>query len=274
MADKVKRRLTTIMCADVKSYSSLMEKDETRTLRRLKDYRGSMFGFVERHDGRVVNTWGDAVIAEFSSVVESVQCAIEIQRELAARNQTLSEAEQMWFRIGINLGDVMVEGDDIYGEGVNVASRLQELADPGGITISSTTYDQVRNKLSIGFDFIGTPPMKNISEPIPSYRIMLDGYKAPNIRRSPTEKSTPYTNGPDSLLDAIPALPSEKQVSNWLAKGRNWYNSQSKTMRTAVNISGGLVALDLVTGGGVWFFWPVAVIMGIAWFRERGKSRK
>src|SRR5215510_11105885 len=137
MTTKVKRRLTSILCADVKSYARMMESDEARTIGTLRQYRKAMDALIERHDGRTINTWGDAVIAEFASVVEAVLCAIEIQRELAIHNSGLPEGEQMWFRIGINLGDVMVENDDLYGEGVNIASRLQELAEPGGILISA-----------------------------------------------------------------------------------------------------------------------------------------
>ncbi len=179
MTTKVKRRLTSILCADVKSYSRLMENDETRTIGTLRQYRAAMDALVERHEGRTINTWGDAVIAEFSSVVEAVQCAIEVQRELAARNRELPEAEQMWFRIGINLGDVMVENDDLYGEGVNIAARLQELAEPGGILISGPVYDMVRNKMSVGFEHLGQQAVKNVTEPVISYRIVLDGEARP-----------------------------------------------------------------------------------------------
>lgn len=145
--DKVKRRLTTVLCADVYGYSRLMEADETGTLETLRRYRTAIARLVERHDGRIVNTWGDAVIAEFASVVEAVQCAVEIQQEIASQAST--QASPMQFRIGINLGDVMVDGSDIYGDGVNIASRLQELAEPGGVVISSSVYDQVHNKLSV-----------------------------------------------------------------------------------------------------------------------------
>ena len=179
MTTKVKRRLTSILCADVKSYSRLMENDETRTIGTLRQYRAAMDALVERHEGRTINTWGDAVIAEFSSVVEAVLCAVEVQRELAARNRALPEAEQMWFRIGINLGDVMVENDDLYGEGVNIAARLQELAEPGGILISGPVYDLVRNKLSVGFEHLGQQAVKNVTEPVISYRIVLDGEGRP-----------------------------------------------------------------------------------------------
>src|ERR1051325_1197745 len=179
MTTKVKRRLTSILCADAKSYARLMESDETRTIGTLRRYRAAMDALIERHEGRTINTWGDATIAEFVSVVEAVQCAIEIQRELAGQNRALPEAEQMWFRIGINLGDVMVENDDLYGEGVNIAARLQELAEPGGILISGPVYDLVRNKLTIGFDYLGQQALKNVPEPVASYRIMLDGEARP-----------------------------------------------------------------------------------------------
>src|SRR5215813_14566447 len=175
MTTKVKRRLTSILCADAKSYARMMESDEARTIGTLRQYRKAMDALIERHDGRTINTWGDAVIAEFASVVEAVLCAIEIQRELAVHNSGLPEGEQMWFRIGINLGDVMVENDDLYGEGVNIAARLQELAEPGGILISGPVYDLVRNKLTVGFDYLGQQAVKNVTEPVPSYRIMLDG---------------------------------------------------------------------------------------------------
>ena len=129
--DKVKRRLTTVLCADVHGYSRLMGADEAGTLGTLRRYRSAIAALVERHDGRIVNTWGDAVIAEFASVVEAVQCAVEIQQEISNQDSDPTHAHQMRFRIGINLGDVMVDGSDIFGDGVNIAARLQELAEPG-----------------------------------------------------------------------------------------------------------------------------------------------
>src|SRR6185436_9865805 len=174
MTDKVKRRLTTVLCADVHGYSRLMEADEAGTLAELRRRRTAMTRLVERHDGRIVNTWGDAVIAEFASVVEAVQCAIEVQQEVSSEEAAPSSAQRMRFRIGINLGDVMVDGDDIYGDGVNIASRLQELAEPGGIVISGPVYDQVRNKLSVGFDSLGPQQMKNVA-PVVSYRVAMIG---------------------------------------------------------------------------------------------------
>ena len=124
-----------------------------------------MATLIERHEGRVVNTWRDAIIAEFSSVVEAVRCAIETQQELSSHNGALPEEQRMNFRIGINIGDVMLEGDDVYGDGVNIAARLQELAEPAGILISGPVYDQVHNKLSIGFERLGEKNLKNVAHP-------------------------------------------------------------------------------------------------------------
>ena len=178
MSEAVHRKLTTIFCADVVGYSRLMEGDEVATLETLKAYRRAMAGLIERHEGRVVSTTGDALLAEFASVVEAVQCAAEVQRELGTRNAGLGEERRMDYRIGINLGDVIVEGDDLYGEGVNIAARLQSLAEPGGVNISGTVYDQVRNKLSLGYQFIGAQSVKNITEQVPVYRVQLEAHGA------------------------------------------------------------------------------------------------
>jgi adenylate cyclase len=188
--DKVKRRLTTVLCADVHGYSRLMEADEAGTLGTLRRSRTAIAGLVARHDGRIVNTWGDAVIAEFASVVEAVQCAVEIQQEISSQDPDPPQAHRMRFRIGINLGDVMVEGSDIYGDGVNIAARLQELAEPGGVVVSSTVYDQVHNKLSVGFDCLGQQPMKNVAS-VTSYRVTMSGGQAAGRRSLPADDSPP-----------------------------------------------------------------------------------
>lgn len=151
-----------------------MGADEHGTLKRLKECRELIQAFIERHRGRVVSWSGDAVLADFSSVVESVQCAVEIQRELKAQNDTVPERERMDFRIGINLGDVMIDDHDIFGEGVNIASRLQSLATPGGILISGSVHDQVKNKLALGFNFMGHQQVKNISEQVPVFVVAHD----------------------------------------------------------------------------------------------------
>ena len=172
------RKLTTILAADVAGYSAMMGRDEPRTLARLKASREMMAGEIERHRGRVVGTSGDSILAEFPSVVNAVECAVRMQRDLAERNAGLRETERMLFRIGINLGDVMVDGGDLFGEGVNVAARLEALAEPGGILISGAVFDQVRTKLALGFDFLGPQAVKNISDPVPAWRVLLDGGSA------------------------------------------------------------------------------------------------
>ena len=244
MTTKVKRRLTSILCADVKSYSRLMESDETRTIGTLRQYRAAMDALVERHDGRTINTWGDAVIAEFTSVVEAVQCAIEVQRELAVRNRTLPEAEQMWFRIGINLGDVMVENDDLYGEGVNIAARLQELAEPGGILISGTVYDLVRNKLSVGFEHLGQQAVKNVTEPVISYRIVLDG------------EGRPAMTAPVPQAAAVGAQPHGLAARAW-----SRFCALPRPVRATLVLILFLFVIDMSDGlEDIWFHWPAAAL--------------
>ena len=177
----MKRKLTTIFCADVSGYSRMMGADEARTLTTLKEYRQAIEGFIARHHGRVVSWSGDGLLAEFASVVEAVQCAAEVQRELKARNASRDENLRMSFRIGINLGDVMADGDDIFGEGVNIAARLQQMASPGGILVSSPVYDQVRGKLSMGFAALGNQSVKNIAGEIAIYAVTMDGV-APHVQ--------------------------------------------------------------------------------------------
>ncbi|MEQ1755046.1 MAG: RDD family protein [Micropepsaceae bacterium] len=172
MTHTVKRKLTTIFCADVVGYSKLMGADEHGTLVRLKQCRELIEAFIQRHHGRVVSWSGDAVLADFSSVVESVQCAVEIQRELKAQNETIDASQKMAFRIGVNLGDVMIDDHDIFGEGVNIASRLQGLAPPGGILISGSVHDQIKNKLALGYNFLGNQQVKNIADQVPTFVVL------------------------------------------------------------------------------------------------------
>src|SRR5262252_394291 len=221
MTDKVKRRLTTILCADVHGYSRLMETDEAGTLATLRNYRAAMTGLVERHDGRIVNTWGDAVIAEFASVVEAVQCAVEIQQEVSNQDSGLPQADRMRFRIGINLGDVMVDGSDIYGDGVNIAARLQEFAEPGDVVVSGSVYDQVHNKLSLGFDCLGQQQMKNLVAPVMSYRVAMSGRAGGRLSFSARESSAPQAEGAAATQAGTPSLPDGRgllrRLSDWFA---------------------------------------------------------
>ncbi len=170
--ESVKRKLTTILAADVEGYSRLMSADEEATLKTLKSYREIIDGLIGKHDGRIFGTGGDSVIAEFGSPVEAVRCAITMQEELRIRNAELAGERQMKFRIGVNVGDVMVEDDNLYGDGVNVAARLEGVAEAGGICISGSTFDQVKDKLSPGFEDIGPQEVKNIAEPVPTFRVV------------------------------------------------------------------------------------------------------
>lgn len=183
-----KRKLSAIFMADVVGYSRLMGEDEAATLQTLETYRGIMTGLIKQHRGRVVDAPGDAVLAEFSSVVDAVQCAVALQKELEARNAELPEHRRMQFRIGINLGDVIEEGDKIYGDGVNIAARLEALADPGGICISRTAFDHIETKLPLGYEFLGEKSVKNIAKPVGAYRVLLDP-RVTVAREIPQEKT-------------------------------------------------------------------------------------
>ena len=166
------RKLTAILCADVHGYSRLMGADEEATLETLTAYRKVFTSKIKKHRGRVVDAKGDALLAEFAAVTDAVSCAVEIQRELAERNTELSDNRRMDFRIGINLGEVMVKGEEIYGDGVNVAARLESLAEPGGICISRPVYDQVKAKLELEYEYLGEQQVKNIEEPVRAYRVL------------------------------------------------------------------------------------------------------
>src|SRR5882724_3677792 len=176
----VERKLTAILSADVKGYSRLMGDDEVATVRTLTAYREVMATLIQQHHGRVVDSPGDNLLAEFASVLDAVQCAVEIQQELKLKNADLPAPRKMEFRIGINLGDVIVEGERLYGDGVNIAARLEGLAEAGGICIAGTVYDQIKTKLALGYEDLGTQAVKNIAEPVRVYRVRLEtGVAAP-----------------------------------------------------------------------------------------------
>jgi adenylate cyclase len=183
----LERKLTAILCADVYGYSRLMGENEEATLRTLSAYRKIIDSLIENHRGRFVNSAGDSVLAEFASVVEAVNCAVEIQKMLRAENANLPLERRMEFRIGVNLGDVMVEGAQIYGDGVNVAARLESLAEAGGICISHTVHDQVSTKLTLAYKDLGEQAVKNIAKPVRVYRVLQDGM--PAARRAKRQRS-------------------------------------------------------------------------------------
>ena len=166
----VSRRLVAVFAADVEGYSRLMGADEVGTLKGLTERRAILDRLIGEHRGRIANTAGDSVLAEFGSAVDAVQCAVEAQDALAEANSTLPETRQINFRIGVHIGDVMVRAGDLFGDGVNIAARLQTLARAGGLCISGVTYDQVRKILPLKFTDLGAQTVKNIEEPIRAYR--------------------------------------------------------------------------------------------------------
>ncbi len=262
MTTKVRRRLTTLLCADVEGYSRLMEADEAGTLATLRRYRAAMATLMERHDGRIVNTWGDAVIAEFASVVEAVQCAVETQQELSGYNGGLPEPRRMRFRIGIHLGDVMVEGDDVYGDGVNITARLQELAEPGGILISGPVYDQVHNKLSIGFDCLGRQQLKNVAAPVTGYRVLQGG-----------EATRPQPSRPVATMEAPPP-PADGAPGDLFSRAWGWYIGLPRLSAVMIALVVFLFVINVFSGlKEIWFQWPAAVLLLIAFLRAASRSR-
>jgi adenylate cyclase len=247
MANEVERRLTNILSADVYGYSRLMGLDEAGTLATLNAYRLAMIEQIERHRGRVVNAAGDHLLAEFGSPVLAVQCAVEIQRQLAERNAPLEADRRMWFRIGIHLGDVIVERDDLFGDDVNIAARLQSIAEPGGVLISGTVFDHVKNKLTLNFDALGPQRLKNIDGEVPAYRAVL---------------------GAESAV-TVPGRNAEAEH-----QADKWHSFKMSAIRT-----GALIALFLAINlfswdGDLWFQWPTLGVLVLFAMRSTWIFRK
>ena len=177
-APPLERKLVAIFAADVAGYSRLMEADEDQTLATLSGHRRIIDEAILRHRGRIAGTAGDSVLAEFASVLDAVHAAIEIQHSLAEANNALPEQQQMQLRIGINVGDVMVKEKDIFGDGVNIAARLEGLAEPGGICVSRGVRDHIRHKVAVGFDDLGEQSVKNIARPVRAFSLRLHGFTA------------------------------------------------------------------------------------------------
>ena len=205
-APPLERKLVAILAADVAGYSRLMGIDEERTLATLSAFRSVTDGLITQHGGRICGTAGDSVLAAFGSALAAVQCAIDIQKELAQSNDALEEDRRMHFRIGINVGDVMVKDGDIFGDGVNIAARLEGLADPGGICISRGIHDHVLKKLPFEFEDLGEKSVKNIAQPIRVFRLILDG------RASELRSGEPVAQIQDVKVE-IPSLPESAPVA-------------------------------------------------------------
>jgi len=244
-----KRKLAAILSADVKEYSRHMREAETTTIRTLTEYRQAMATLINQHHGRVVDSVGDNLLAEFASVVDAVQGAIAIQKEVTTRNVRLPLDRRMVFRIGINLGDIVIEGDRIYGDGVNIAARLESMADPGGICISRTAYDQIEDKLPLGYEYLGEKTLKDSTKPIRAYKVLFElSEKRPthlqNINKRwfkrKAKKNSETTNiSPEASFKHRDSLSFYKH--KWLYVG----------------VIGFLFIINILTWPGVlWVIWP------------------
>jgi len=211
----LERKLATILSADVAEFSRLMGEDEEQTLKIFRGHKKIFESLVALHRGRIFNTAGDAILAEFPSAVEAVRCATDIQSALRTRNDQLPPTRQVRFRIGINLGDVMLQGQDLMGDGVNIAARLQTAAQPGGICISGSVHDQITNKLSLSFQSLGAMNFKNIQQPVRTFSI--------------------------TGTDGVPALPAQKPPSAGMGKPKKW-------------IAAAGLGLLLLSGAGYWIY--------------------
>jgi class 3 adenylate cyclase len=253
--DNLRRRLAAIMSADVKGYSRLMRQDEAATVQTLKSYREIMGTLITQHHGRVVDSPGDNVLSEFASVVDAVQSAVAIQKELKLRNASLDEGRRMEFRIGINLGDVIADGERIYGDGVNIAARLEGLAEAGGICISRTAYDQIEDKLPFGYEYLGQKQVKNLPRPVHAYKVLVE-----------PEDSKHFAKGPGKEAKSEPAeqqdLPQSESAQRPTYRDRDGFK---RHLQKYVGVIGFLFIIDLLTGDGWWFYWP-ALAWGLGLF--------
>jgi adenylate cyclase len=224
--ERARRKLSGILSADAVGYSRLMQDDEAATIRTLEDCKILMSTLIQQFKGRVVDAPGDNLLAEFGSVVDATECAVQIQQELQAKNAGLPDNRRMDFRIGVNLGDVVKEADRIYGDGVNIAARIEGLAEAGGICISRTAYDHVKNKLKVGYEYLGEHTVKNIAESIRVYRVLMDPDAAGKVIG---EKRF---LGKISRRASIAAIITLIVVAGGLA-GWNFYLRQSKRVEAA-----------------------------------------
>ena len=265
-SDNIQRRLAAILSGDAKDYSLLMRTDEAATVKTLTAYLDAMTTLIQQHHGRVVDSPGDNLMAEFASIVDAVQGAVAIQKELKVRNALLPEGRKMEFRIGINLGDVIVEGNRIYGDGVNIASRLEGLAEPGGICISKTAYDQIEDKLPSGYEYLGEKTVKNIPKPVAAYRVLLE------------PEEVHRTKVPDEKAEQIEKL---KQMGDIFIEARRSRRDRSRNrlnrrLRTYLIVTGFLFFINLMTYHGTWWFiWPalgLGVLILRSWQRTRSTA--
>jgi class 3 adenylate cyclase len=261
-----KRKLAAILSADVKDYSRLMRDDEAATLRTLNAYREVMSKLIRQHHGRVVDSPGDNLLAEFASVVDGVQGAVAIQKELKALNVKLAVGRKMEFRIGINLGDIIEEEGRIYGDGVNIAARVEALADPGGICITRTAYDQIEDKLPLGYEYLGEKTAKNIPKAIRVYKVVFESEKftkkligrISELIRKDKEPDQIQTSLLQSKTETAPVSDKKRLLTTILCSGfgifgaHRFYVGKTKT---------GKVMLCTIGGLGIWYVIDLLVVL-------------
>jgi class 3 adenylate cyclase len=221
-----KRKLTAIFSADVAGYSRLMGENEEATIRTLTAYREVMTTLIHQYNGKVVDSPGDNVLAEFVSVVDAVQCAVAVQKEIKARNDELQDNRRMQFRIGINLGDVIQDENRIYGDGVNIAARLEGLAEPGGICVSKTAFDHIESKLPYGYECIGSQTVKNITKPIVAYKVLLEPRITVAKERKKEKKAAAPRKNKSVLVGVIVAFLVIVGIGIWYYSWISTYLSQ------------------------------------------------
>jgi adenylate cyclase len=281
---KLKRKLAAILSADVKEYSRLMREDEAATIQTLTAYREVMATLIKQHHGRVVDTVGDNLLAEFASVVDAVQGAVAIQKEIKTRNAQTPEDRRMFFRIGINLGDIVVEGDRIYGDGVNIAARLEAMADPGGICISRTAFDQIEDKLPLGYEYLGEKTLKNIVKPVRAYRVLLEPEEtAPSVNNTEYARHSEKHKKTRHRIKGRRAKPEErdkhyedktKQMGTKLkVLNSKWFH---KHLGTYAGVIGFLFIINILTwGGNLWVKWPAlgwGLLLFLQWINTDKKN--
>ncbi len=269
--EDLKRKLAAILSADVTEYSRLMREDEAVTIRTLSAYRKVIASLVNQHHGRVVDAVGDNLLAEFASVVDAVQGAIAIQKELKSQNAQLPENRKMLFRIGINLGDLVVEGDHIYGDGVNIAARLEAMADPGGICISRTAYDQIEDKLPLGYEYLGEKLAKNIVKPIRAYRVVFEA-ETESIKTKPIQAEK----------EPIDSIKTEKRQADKFSETKPVHSKGKhmplrKHIWTYAGIIGFLFIINMLTSAQtLWFYWPAlgwGLLLYLQWVNQSSKAK-
>ena len=275
-----KRKLAAILSSDIVEYSRLMREDEKATIQSLTAYREVMTKLIKQHHGRVVDTVGDNLLAEFASAVEAVQGAVAVQKEIKASNAQLPENRKMIFRIGINLGDLVVEGDRIYGDGVNIAARLEALADPGGICISKTVHEQIEDKLPLGFEYLGEKTVKNTVKPIRAYRVLFDpGDETTSVDRAEHESRSGRNEKIESRNEKTRTKAGDKDKSLEATLTFRDRNIFRKHLLIYAGVIVFFAMINIFTWYGiVWFHWP-ALIWGlmqwIVWIKvSTGASRR